>query len=582
MAELPMHLYILIWSVAEMDQRFREQPTNPEFEKICYPFTSVPLFNKKEGDSLTDLWRKNVEPNKGLFNNPHRHKQKQSRKQTGGKPPTLSAMKDKAAQFGQALNFTLKALDPKLLSPDYLFDYTTELFDTVDAGLTETASTFGLVALESTTPDPTFIIPTVPPVPVIIPARTVLPVINAILEAIRIALSVVPYVDPLGIGGIVKTLITLIMVLMDLGRGNLYHAIFTSFGLFGTTPLFIGIGLKIMRDAIMLVSPDIRTELRYLMFKSSKSMVLGFSIWLFSTLSPQFVKAPLKALFDSVAIQIDAINQQMNVAEAQANLSPAGALATIKLPRIPGDKIPDINNLYALREAIREPAIFCDPKISDLMAELRGVPPYALFFDLAMLPAPGTANFTEQCAPYKGKSIQDNLTALAVPQIIPKQLELPGVATVAPVSVGAGAVTPAPDTGSAATETGAAAPSLSGALNSFKSIANNPQGAALGALASSSPLGALAAQAATDPKAAALGALTASPLGALAAQAATDPKAAALGALSASPLGALASSPLGSLAAKAATDPKAAALGALASSSPLGALAVKAATLPSK
>ena len=585
MAELPMHLYILIWSVSEMDQRFREQPANPEFDKICYPFTSVPLFNKKEGDSLAHLWRKNVEPNKDLFNNPPQ--KKRVHKQSGGKPLTLSAMKDKAAQFGQAINFSLKALDPKLLSPDYLFDYTTELFDTVDAGLTEASSTFGLVALESTTPDPTLIIPTIPPVPVIIPARTVLPVINAILEAIRIALSVAPYVDPLGIGSVVKTLITLIMVLMDLGRGNLYHAIFTSFGLFGTTPLFIGIGLKIMRDAIMLVSPDIRTELRYVMFRSSKSMVLGFAIWLFSTLSPQFVKAPLRALFDSVAIQIDTINQQLNVAEAQANLSPAGVLATIKLPRIPGDKIPDINNLYALREAIREPAIFCDPKISDLMAELRGVPPYALFFDLAMLPAPGTAKFTEQCAPYGGKSVQDNLTALAVPQIIPKQLELPGMvgaaapAASAPAASAAVAVVPTeaaeppevatarpvvPTEAAEPPEVAAAAPatSLSGTMNSFKSIANNPQGAALGALASSSPLGALAAQAATDPKAAAMGALASSPLGAfassplgaLAAQAATDPKAAAMGALASSPLGALASSPLGAFAAKAATLPR--------------------------
>jgi hypothetical protein len=565
MAELPMHLYILIWSVSEMDQRFRDQPANPEFDKICYPFTGVPLFNKKEGNSLADLWRKNVEPNKGLFNNPPQ--KKRVHKQSGGKPLTLSAMKDKAAQFGQAINFTFKALDPKLLSPDYLFDYTTELFDTVDAGLTDAASTFGLVALESTTPDPAFIIPTIPPVPVIIPARTVLPVINAILEAIRIALSVAPYVDPLGIGSVVKTLVTLIMVLMDLGRGNLYHAIFTSFGLFGTTPMFIGIALKIMRDAIMLVSPDIRTELRYVMFQSSKSMVLGFAIWLFSTLSPQFVKAPLRALFDSVAIQLDTINQQLNVAEAEANLSPAGTLATIKLPRIPGDKIPDINNLYALREAIREPAIFCDPKISDLMAELRGVPPYALFFDLAMLPAPGTANFAEQCAPYKGKSVQDNLTALAAPQIIPKQLALPGLAT-APLAL--------PGLAAAPLAAAAAAPALNGAMSSLKSIATDPKAAAMGALASSSPLGALAVQAATDPKAAALGALaSSSPLGALAAQAATDPKAAALGALASS-------SPLGALAAQAATDPKAAALGALASSSPLGALAVKAATLPRK
>jgi hypothetical protein len=539
MDELPMHLYILIWSISEMDQRFKISPADPEFGKICYPFTKVPLFNKKEGENLADLWRKNIEPNKGLFAAVPEPRKKA---QKGGKIPTLSEMKQKSAQFGQAINFAVKALDPKLISPDYLFDYTTELFDNIDSGLHEASSTFGLIALESTTPDPTLIIPTIPPVPVVVPSRTVLPVINAILESIRIWLGFVGMIDPLGLTVIPRCLITLIMVLMDIGRGNLYHAIFTSFGLIGSFPMFIGIGLKIVRDGLMLVSPDLRTELRYLLFKSSKSMVLGFAIWLFTTLSPQFVKAPLRALFDSVAVTIDNMNQQLELAEVQANLSPAGVLATIKLPRIPGDKIPDVDNLYALREAIREPMIYCDPKIADLMSELRGVPPYALFFDLALIPAPGTPQFIAMCAPFKGRTMSDNLTAAAEPQIIPKQLALP--------------------------------PGALGGLAAVQSIASNPQGAALGALASSSPLGALAAQAATDPKAAALGALaSSSPLGALAAQAATDPKGAALGALASS-------SPLGALAAQAATDPKAAALGALASSSPLGALAAQAATDP--
>jgi len=522
--ELPMHLYILIWSISEMDQRFKASPTDPDFSKICYPFTKVPLFNKTEGANLADLWRKNIEPNKGLFTVSHEESRKRAQK--GGKIPTFSEMKQKSAEFGQAINFAVKALDPKLISPDYLFDYTTELFDNIDAGLHEASSTFGLIALESTTPDPTLIVPTIPPFPVVIPSRTVLPVINAILESIRIWLGLVGIIDPLGLTVIPRCMVTLIMVLMDIGRGNLYHAIFTSFGFIGSFPMFIGIGLKIIRDGLMLVSPDLRTELRYLLFKSSKSMVVGFAIWLFTTLSPQFVKAPLRALFDSVAVTIDNMNQELDMAETEANLSPAGRLATIKLPRIPGDKIPDVDNLYALREAIREPAIYCDPKIADLMSELRGVPPYALFFDLALIPAPGTPQFIEMCTPFKGRSMSDNLAALATPQIIPKQLDLP--------------------------------PGLSAGLDglaALKSITDNPEGAALGALASSSPLGALAAQAATDPKGAALGAIaSSSPMGALAAQAVNDPKGAALGAIAShSPAAAtalhVASDPIGALAA---------------------------------
>jgi hypothetical protein len=271
----------------------------------------------------------------------------------------------------------------------------------------------------------------VPPIPVAIPARSIFPVINAIMETIRITAGVIQITDPLGVmdplglAKVTQIIMTILMIFLDISRGNLYHAIFTSMGLFGTTPLFVGIALKIVRDAIMLVSPDIRKDLRDLLFKSSKSFVLGFHIWLFTTMSPDFVKAPLSKLLDSVAMQLEAINLQLDSAETTANMGPAGVLATIKLPRIPSDKIPDINNLYAVREAIREPAIYCDPKISALMEELRDVPPYALFFDLALIPKPSSPEYNKMCGPLKGASLQDSLSQMVAPQIIPAGSDTP-------------------------------------------------------------------------------------------------------------------------------------------------------------
>lgn len=414
--EMPMHIYIMIWACSEMNNRYSENPEKPQFVKITYPYTSVPLFSETEAESLENLWKTSIANNEELFKD-LRPAQK------GGKVPSFSELKAKSAEFGQALEVGVKALDPKLISPDYLFDYSTELFDSVDSKLTEASGTIGLVALESTMPDPTIVIPTPVPIPISVPAKAVLPVINAILEVIRVTISIVYLIDPLGIGVLTRSIVTLIMVLLDLGRGNLYHAIFTSFGFIGTTPMFVGIFLKIMRDAIMLTSPDIRTELRALLFKSSKSFVTGFGIWLFTVLSPKFVKEPLRALFDSVAMTLEGINEQLATAEEAIGKTPASALAKITMPRIPGDAIPDINNLYALREAVRQPAIFCDPKISALMNDLRNVPPYALFFDLALVPAVGSPDFEQQCAQFQGKTLSDNLVQLTTPQIEPRTFD---------------------------------------------------------------------------------------------------------------------------------------------------------------
>jgi hypothetical protein len=438
LTEMPMHIYIMIWSISEMAERMKINENTPKFIEICYPFTSVPIFLSDEAKNLEDLWRKNIKGNPDLFPEPP--------KQSGGSF-SLSKFKKGAIKAGKELDVVLKGVDPKLISPDYLYDYTTELFDTVDSKLTEASGNFGVIALENTMPDPNIIIPTMPPLILPVSAKSVFPMINAVLESLRILNSVIFYVDPMGIGQISRNLLTIIMVCLDLARGNMYHAIFTSFGFIGNNPMYIGIILKILRDAIMLVSPDLRTDLRDILFKSSKSFVTGFSIWLFTTMSPQFVRAPVGLLFARVSDMIDSINNSLNISEEKIKRTPIGRIATITLPRIPDDRIPDVNNLYALREALREPVIYCDEKISKLIEELRGVPPFALFFDLALIPRKDGKEYPELCAPYTGGDLTDNLLKQIEPVIELKSISEPKTQTAETPSV----ETPSAETPSAET-----------------------------------------------------------------------------------------------------------------------------------
>jgi len=419
--ELPIHLYIMIWAVTEMAQRMKIDETNPRFIEICYPFTKVPLFTQQEAKNLEDLWLKNIKNNPELFN-----------VQKGGKTKSIAEIKKKAEAAGQALATGLKSLDPNLISPDYLYQYSTELFDTLDSKLTTASGDFGILALENTmVVDPVGVIPTVPPTPFPIPGKSIFPVINAVLEALRITCAMMFRVDPWGLGQVARILLTLVMTCLDLARGNLYHAIFTAFGFMGNNPMYIGIILKIMRDAIMLISPDLRTDLRDLVFKSSKSFILGFAIWAFTTMSPQLVKKPIAAMFMSVSTTLDKMNEALETSEKNLDKGPLGKLATIQMPKIPMEKIPDVNNLYALREAIREPSVYCSTDIKPLLDELRGVPPYALFFDLALIPRPDNKDYPELCKPFLGKKLEDNVLAIIKdlkPEIKLIEPEIPGSA----------------------------------------------------------------------------------------------------------------------------------------------------------
>jgi hypothetical protein len=400
--------YIAIWAIAEMMQRKKSDPVNPHFEEIRFPHTNIPLFNPEEAKSLEMAWVSldpSVEPTAAA-----------PQQQTGGGltfPPSLKDLSAGPQMIGKIAEATLN--NPDLFSIDKHFEGITSALDGIDEALTDFSKQYGVVALESVAPDPKFILPLGPvPIPVIIPARIILPVFNAILEVSRIASSLFPATEFLG-----KPL-SFLMVILDLARGNLYHAIFSFFGLLGKYPMYAGIGLKILRDAYVMISPDIRDELRSVLYKSGKSMTVGFVIWLFSVVSPEIVRRPLVSLLDRVRDLVDKFNDGMIKAEVKATAALKG-FGSVEMPKIPSSRIPSIGDLYILQEYVHNPNIYCQPDVVELIKEMRGIPPLVLFFDLLDIPEPGSAKFAEACKAVEGKSLAD--------QFQPKiTMGVPGVA----------------------------------------------------------------------------------------------------------------------------------------------------------
>jgi hypothetical protein len=364
-------IYIAIWAVLDMMQRMETHPDTPRFAEIRFPHTDIPLFTAEQAKQLEEAWPKMGQAGGGV---------------TGALPALSAGPKAIGAALGAVVN------NPEAFSIDSKFDALTQSVDSWDEALTDAAKQYGLPALEAAAPDPKFIIPFGPiPVPVIIPARLVLPTLNALLEMVRVATTFVPAIDILG------KPTTLLMVFLDLARGNLYHAIFSMLGFWGKTPMFAGIGLKILRDAYMLISPDIRTELRTAVYKSGKSMTLGWIIWLFGVVSPEIVRRPVVALLDKVRALADTYNAAATQAEVRATAALKG-FGSVEIPKIPSSHIPTIGDLYILQEYIHNPNIYCHPDVVALVEELRGIPPMALFLDLANIPRAGSRAYEEACA----------------------------------------------------------------------------------------------------------------------------------------------------------------------------------------
>lgn len=351
-------VYIAIWGFLDMMRRKEANPANPRFDEIRFPHTDIPLFTTEQAKRLEEAWP-SVSQKGGAF----------SLKGVGTTLGTLTS-------------------NPELFSIDDKFAKLTGSFDGWDEALTDASKQYGLRALESVAPDPKFVIPLGPfPLPVMVPARLVLPTLNTLLELVRVASTLFPVVDILG------TPTTLLMAFLDLARGNLYHALFSLLGLFGRYPMYTGIGLKILRDAYMLVAPNIRTELRDAVYKSGKSMTLGWMIWLFSVVAPDIVRRPIVELLDKVRVLADTYNAAVMKAEVQATAALKG-FGSVEIPKLPSSHIPTITDLYILQEYVHNPNVYCHPEVVPLLEELRGIPPMALFLDLANLPKAGS----EACA----------------------------------------------------------------------------------------------------------------------------------------------------------------------------------------
>ena len=390
--------YVLIWAWADMSNRMASDPQNPRFHEITFPHSKVPLFTPEQARSLEAAWPRSDA----------------ATQQQGGAaigfPPKLSDFTKGAKDAGAALGAI--QVDPESFSIDKQFGTITGTLDALDEQLQEFSKKYGVIALESVAPDPKFIIPTIPPIPVLIPIRMIMPAITFLLEVIRIASTLVPF------AGFIGKPVTILLFLLELAKGNLYGAIFTMFGIAGQYPMYAGILLKVLHNAYTLIAPDIRGELRDVVFKSSKSFVTGFVVWIFSVLSPDIIRKPIVRVLDRIREMADTFNEQMSAAEAQATAALKG-LGVMQFPRIASEYIPSIGDLYSIQTLVHNPRVYCDPQVAALITEMRGIPPLALFFDLLNIPTPGTPKYAEACAAVGQTTLAQDFAPKFIPATMP-------------------------------------------------------------------------------------------------------------------------------------------------------------------
>lgn len=231
-------------------------------------------------------------------------------------------LKTKAEQATH--QFPVPPVDPTMMfGMDDIYAKIIGKFDSVNSTVNDYASKYGVLKLEKEhdleedvrlIPQPAAIgistgvtaittplgIPIPPPVTqkvlskVKVPFRTIVFVIYLALDVARIAISVT--------GNVVgRKIMSILLAVLELLKGDWKKAVLTLVGYFGTMPLLIGELLKVFLTLFRMLAPQIQHSIIFGAFDTAKSFIVGVLLSIFQVTAPEQVRLPLIGALEKIA-----------------------------------------------------------------------------------------------------------------------------------------------------------------------------------------------------------------------------------------------------------------------------------------
>jgi hypothetical protein len=261
-------------------------------------------------------------------------------------------------------------------------------------------------------------LPFSPPIPYIIPGRAVLPILNAMLDMLRILFTNVFDIPT------ARVVLSLSLTFLDLLRGDWQNALLSLLGAVSKRGVLIGFFGKLIHNAWYLIAPDIRRQLSDSLYRSGKSAFVGFFLWAFTTFSPKFILDAVQNALDKVKEVIGKFNEQSAAVEEKAKQAAEQAGVEVEFPKIPLSIVPSLEDIQNLQVLARVPEIYCSKEVQDILRPLFVVPPLRLVLELLNIPTVPD-QIDAQCSSIEEKSLKEIAEDSIVPKVISKD-EDPG------------------------------------------------------------------------------------------------------------------------------------------------------------
>jgi len=253
-----------------------------------------------------------------------------------------------------------------------------------------------------------FRIPVVDPVvtPVLalipIPPRIIPLLLEVIVETVRVIFSIGPQSNDL-----VRKLLSIVLAVIDVSKGNWKHAVLSMAGYFGKNPMLVGIVGKVFLIILQRVAPDILTSLVFTSYMSAKSLVIGTLTWVVTTFSPDFVRKSIGITLSKMNGPDGPLGKARAIIEQKMKSDPKYELRFKEVSESLNVSFDDLQNLQMIA---RQPAIMCSKDFQDSLDDIRMIPPIRLLFELCNIPTdPDTVNYV--CGQFKNLPIEQTIQA---------------------------------------------------------------------------------------------------------------------------------------------------------------------------
>lgn len=246
-----------------------------------------------------------------------------------------------------------------------------------------------------------------------IPAKLIVPLMMTFLELIRLFVTFGPYESDF-----LRKISSLLLAAADLASGSWKNAILTGVGVFGSSPLLLGLIGKILNNTMELMSPEIRVALRDSMYKGAKSTFIGFWLYMFSILAPDFARNIVNTSLASLQKPLEDFNKKIGELEerTQAQLGRQGL--QIRFQRLPLEMLPSLEDIQNIQVLAARPEIYCSQEFQGVIEPLMKLVPIRLALEMLNVPTQAD-DIAAACKGMEKGGISNTITKTLEPEITP-------------------------------------------------------------------------------------------------------------------------------------------------------------------